>query len=113
MTSLVDSDGALLSLCHHLGLLLQTSNDTIYGIEEVLLLHRLTVMACSNQGCFITNVGDISTREAWGLTSEEVDIDAVIRLHWLQMHLEHLLALIEVRKVYVDLTIETSCTKQG
>ena len=113
VTSLVDSDGALLGLCHHLGLLLQTSDDTVYCIEEVLLLHRLRVMARSDQGCLITYIGDIGTRETWCLTGEEVDIHTVVCLHRLQMHLEHLLTLVEVRQIDVDLAIETSSTQQG
>ena len=113
MTCLVDGDGALFGLCHHLGLLLKTADDTVDGIEEVLLLYRLRVMAGSNQGSLITNVGNICTREAWCLACEEVDIHAIVSLHGLQMHLEYLLTLIEVRQVNVDLTIETACTQQG
>ena len=113
MTSLVDRDGAFLCLCHHLGLLLQSSDDTVYGIEEILLLHCLRIMARSNQGCFITYIGDIGTRESWCLTGEEVDIHAVVCLHRLQMHLEHFLTLIKVRQIHMNLAIKTSCTQQG
>ena len=112
MTCLVDGDGALFGLRHHLGLLLQTTYDTVDGIEEVLLLYLLRVMAGSNQGSLITNVGNIGTGETWGLTGQEVDIDAVIRLHRPQMHFEYLLTLIEVRQVNVDLTIEAASTQQ-
>ena len=41
-------DGALLVVGHHLGLLLQSADDTVYSIEEVLLAHALLVMTCSD-----------------------------------------------------------------
>ena len=113
MTCLVDGDGALLGLCHHLGLLLQTADDSIHSVEEVLLLHCLTVMACCYQRSLITYIGDIRTRESWGLTGEEIDIHTVVGLHGLQMHLKHLLALVQVWQIHMDLTIKTTCTQQG
>ena len=112
MTSLVDGNGTLLALGHHLRLLLQTADDTVNGIEEVLLLHSLRVMTGSYQGSLVTDIGDISTREARCLTGQEVDVHAVVGLHRLQMHLEHLLTLVEVRQVYMDLTVEAPCTQQ-
>ena len=70
-------------------------------------------MTGSNQGSLVTDVGDICTREARRLTGEEINIHAFVRLHRLQMYLEHLLALIEVRQIDMYLTVETSCTEQG
>ena len=61
MTCLVDGYGALLRLSHHLGLLLQTADDAVNGIQEVLLAYRRTVIAGSNQRCFITYVGNVGT----------------------------------------------------
>ena len=110
MTSLVDSDGTFLGLCHHLCFLLQTTNDTIDSIEKILFLYGLTIMACRNQRSLITYIGDIRTRETRCLTGEEVDIHAVVGLHGLQMYLEYFLTLVQVGQIYMNLTIETTCT---
>ena len=104
----MDGDGALLGLCHHLRLLLQTTDDTIDSIEEVLFLHGLAVMAGCNQCSLVADIGDIGTRETWSLTGQEVDIYAIVGLHGLKMYLEDLLALVEVGEINVNLTIETS-----
>ena len=109
----MDGDGALLGLCHHLRLLLQTTDDTIDSIEEVLFLHGLAVMAGCNQCSLVADIGDIGTRETWSLTGQEVDIYAIVGLHGLKMYLEDLLALVEVGEIDVNLTIETSGAQQG
>ena len=112
MTSLVDSDRALLGFRHHLGLLLQTADDAIYGIEEVLLTYCLTIVTGSYQGSLITNVSDVGTRESWCLTSQEVDVYRVVELQGFQVYVEDLLTLVEVRQVNMYLTIETTSTQQ-
>ena len=61
MTSLMQCDAALFICSHHLGLFLQSTYDTIDSIEEVLLAHSLLVVACSDEGSLITNIGDICT----------------------------------------------------
>ena len=113
VTGLVDGDGALFGLGHHLGLLLQTADDTVDGIEEVLLLNRLRVVAGSDEGSLVADIGDIGTREAWRLTGEEVDVDAVVGLDGLEVYLEDFLTLVEVGEVYMYLTIKTASTEQG
>ena len=109
----MDSDRPLFSLGHHLRLLLQTSDNSVHCVEEILFLHHLTIMARCNQGCLVTYVSDVGSREARRLTGQEVDINAVVNLHRLQMHLKYFLALIKVRQVYMYLTVETTSTKQG
>ena len=64
MPRLVDGYRPLLGLRHHLRLLLQSANDAVYGIEEVLLAHLLAVEAGSNQGCLVADVGNVGTRES-------------------------------------------------
>ena len=93
----MDGYRTFLGLGHHLGLLLQTADDTVDGIEKVLLLYHRTVMTSRNQGCLIADIGDVGTRETWGLAGEEVDIYTVVNLHRLQMYLKSLLTLVEVR----------------
>ena len=64
------------------------------------------------QGCLITYISDISAREAWCLTSQQVYIEVFVSLYRTQMHLEYLLSLCKVWEVHMYLTIKTSCTQQ-
>ena len=59
----------------HLVLLLQTTDDTVDGVHEVITGDELLASASSYEGCLITNIGDVSTREAWGTASQEVDVN--------------------------------------
>ena len=52
------------------------ADDSVDGVEEVLLGDGLAVMACGNQGGLVADVGDVGTREAWCLPGEEVDVEA-------------------------------------
>ncbi len=113
MTSLVDGYRALLGLGHYLGFLLQTANDTVYGIEEVLLAHLLTVEAGGYQCGLITDVGNIGTRETGRLAGQEVNIDTFVELQRLQVHHKHLLALVQVWQVHMYLAVKAAGTKQG
>ena len=110
MACLVEGDGALLGGRHDLGLLLQTANDAINGVEEVLLGDGLGIAAGSNEGCLVADIGDVGTGETGRLTGKEVDVEAGVYLDGLQVYLEDLLALGEVGEVDVDLTVETSGT---
>ena len=60
MTSLMECYCTLLISCHHLGFLLQTADDTVYGIKEVLLCNLLAVVTGSYKSCFVTDIGDVS-----------------------------------------------------
>ena len=57
----MDSDGALFALGHYLRFLLQTTDDAVYSVEEVLLANLLAVVASSYQGCLIADVGDVGS----------------------------------------------------
>ena len=113
MTSLMQCDAALFICSHHLGLFLQSTYDTIDSIKEVLLAYSLLVVACSDEGSLITNIGDICTRESRSLTSQEVDIYCIVYLDWFQMNLEDGLTLVQARQINVDFTVETTGTEQG
>ena len=74
MAGFVDGDGAFFLIGHDARLLFQTADDTIHCIEEILLCHRLTVVACGDEGGLVADVGDVGAREARGLTSEQFDV---------------------------------------
>ena len=59
VSGLVDGDGAALVLRHHLRLLLQTADDAIDGIEEVLLAHDAAVVAGGDERRLVADVGDV------------------------------------------------------
>ena len=110
---LVDGYGALLGLGHHLRLLLQTADDAVDGIEEVLLTHGLTVVAGGYQGCLVAYIGDVGTGEAGCLAGQEVYVDGVVQFQRFQVDHKHLLTLVQVRQVDVYLAVKAACTQQG
>ena len=61
MSGLVNGNAALFLFSHHLRLLLQSADDAVYGIEEVLLAHGLTVVSCGNQCGLVAHVGNVGT----------------------------------------------------
>lgn len=98
---------------HHLGLLLQSAYYSIYGIKEILLAYRLLVVTGSNEGCLVTYICNISTREARGLASQEVHVHSVIYLDRLEVNQEDSFTLVQTWEIYVDFSVETTRTKQG
>ena len=112
MSGLVERNGALLLSSEHLGLLLQSTDDTVYSSQEVLLIHLLLIMASRDERSLITYVSDVGTREARCLTRQQIHIHRLIQLEWLQVNTEYLLALIQVGEVYMYLTVKASCTQQ-
>ncbi len=109
----MDSDGTLLGLGHHLRLLLQSADDTVNGIEEVLLAHLLAVVTGCDERCLVTYVGNVGTRESRGLTGQELYVNALVEFEGLQVYLEDLCTLVEVGQIDMNLTVEASSTQQG
>ena len=70
MTRLVDGNAATLVLGDDLVLLLQTSDDTIHGIHEVLLFDRLLVVAGRYECSLVADVCYVCSREAWRLSCQ-------------------------------------------
>ena len=112
MAGLVDGYRAFLLLGHHLGLLLQSANDAVHGIEEVLLAHFLTVMAGSYQRGLVAHIGNIGTRETRRLAGQEIHIKVLVKLQGLQVYVEHLAALVQVGQIDVYLAVEASGAHQ-
>ena len=109
----MESDATLLVGSHHLSLLLQTAYNTVYCIEEILFAHSLLVVACSNEGCLVTNVGNICTRETWSLACQEINIYSFVNLDRFEMYQEDSLTFVQTREIYVNFAVETSGTEQG
>ena len=105
-------DGTLLLGGHHLRLLLQATDDTVNGIEEVLLPYHLRVVTRCYQRCLVTHVGDVGTGETRCLAGQQLDVHALVNLDRSEVHLEYLLAFGQVGQVYVYLSVKAACTEQ-
>ena len=97
----------------HLVLLLQTTDDAVDGVHKVITGDELLASAGSDEGCLITYIGDVCTREAWGTACQEVDVNRFVDLQRAKVHEEDLLTVVDVGKVYIDLTVEAACTQEG
>ena len=112
MSSLMQGNRTLFGSSHHLSLLFQSADYSVYCIKEVLFAYGLLVVASSYQGCLVAHVSDIGTREARSLTCQEVYIHAIILFHRTKMHVEYCLTLSKVWQVDIYLTVETTSTQQ-
>ena len=112
MAGLVDGYGALLVGGHHLGLLLQTADDAVYGVEEVLLAHMGAVVTGGDEGSLVADIGDVGAGKSGGMAGKEVYVYGVVLLQRAQVDIEDGLSLSQVGQVYVYLTVETACTEQ-
>ena len=112
MPCLVNGNRASLLIGDDLGTFLQAADDAVNGIHEILALHSLLLVASSDEGCLVADVGDIGTREAWGLPREQVEVHRAVGLDVAKVHLEYFLAVAELRQLDVDLAVKSSCTQQ-
>ena len=108
----MDGDGTLFLGSHHLGLLFESADDAVYGVEEVLLAYRALIVASCDEGSLVTHVGDVGARESRRLSGQVVDVERVVGLQRFQVHLEDGLSLGQVGQVHVDLPVETSGAQQ-
>ena len=113
MACLMECDASFLIGSHHLGLLLESAYDSIYGIKEILLAYRLLVVAGSDEGSLVTYICNISTREARGLASQEIHVHSFIYLDRLEVNQEDCLTLVQAWEIYVDFSVKTACAEQG
>ena len=61
VTCLVDGDGTLFLGSHYLCLLLQSTDDTVNGVEEVLARYLFLIMAGRNKRSLIAYIGNVGT----------------------------------------------------
>ena len=113
MTSLVISDAAFLLSRHDFVLALQATDDTINSVHEVNFRNGFLALTCCNQGCLIAHVGDIGTRESGRLLGKEIHIHIRIQLERTEVNAKDIDSLLQVGELYVNLTVESSGTKEG
>ena len=110
--------GVLLLVGEHFAALLQATDNAVYRVEEVLLLHLLLILARGNQCSLIAHIGDIGTAEAWCLFGQEILVHIFftllvrIKLQVLHVYGEDSLALLEVGQFNIYLAVETACAQQ-
>ena len=112
VSCLVDGNAALFFLGHYFRGLFQSADDAVYGVEEVLLTHRLAVVSCGDEGCLVADVGNVGTREARRLAGEHLDVERTVRLERREVNLEDGYALGKFRKVHVNLSVEAAGTEK-
>ena len=61
VSSFVEGDAVTLLFGGHLVLLLQTTDDAVDGVHEVITGDELLASAGRDEGCLITYIGDVST----------------------------------------------------
>lgn len=103
----------LLLLGSYFGALLQAADYTVDCIDEILALHSLLVVTRRDEGCLIADIGDVGTRETGGLSGQQVNVNAVVNLYVLEMHLEYLHTVVEFGEFNVNLAVETTGTQKS
>ena len=106
-------DGLLLLRSDDLALALQTSDDSVNGIQEVLAVDFLVVVPCSSQSSLIADIRNVGPGESRSVFRKEFHIKIRCKLQSPDVDLENLLPLLQIREIDVNLPVETACTKKG
>ena len=91
----------------------QSAYDAVDGIEEVLAVYGLLVLAGGYQCGLVADVGYVRSGEAGGLLGQELHVEVLHQLDLAQMHLEYLQALVLLGQVHVDLSVEAAGPHEG
>ena len=110
MARLVDSSRTALLRAHRHIAALQATYDTVDSGKEVLLCYAILIVTRSDKRRLVTYIGNIGTRKTRSLLSQELSIELIVKLQVLKMHIEDLLALLDIGQAYLNLTIETTST---
>ena len=109
----VMSDGFLLRVGNDGGFAFKTTYNSVHGIQEILFVNGRLVLSCRSQRSFIADIGNIRSGKSRSVLGHEIHIKVGAELQILDMHLENLLSFLEFRKFYVNLSVETACTKKS
>ena len=78
MARFVKGDAVLFVCGHNLGFLFQTTDDSVNGIQEILLAYGCLLMTGCNQGRFITYIGDVCATESRCLASQNIRVNCIV-----------------------------------
>ena len=112
VSGFVEGDVAFLLLCQYFGLFLQSADDTVNGIEEILFFDGRFVVAGGYKCGFVAHVGDVGARKSRRLACQEVDVDRCTEFQWFQVHFEYLFAFVHIGQFHMYLAVETSGPQQ-
>ncbi len=113
MTGFVYGNGTAFLGGGYFVLFFQAAYNTVHSVEKILFLHMGFVFAGSDQGRFVTDVGDVGTRKAGRLSCHKFRINAVVCFYGTQVYIKDLAALVNVGQFNIDLAIETAGSEQG
>ena len=100
--------GTLFCWRNNLAASFQSAYDAVDGIQEVLSVYGLLVLACGYQGRLVADIGDVSAREAGGLLGQELHVEIFHQLDFAQMYLEYLQTLVLLWQVHMYLAVEAA-----
>ena len=91
---------------------LRTEDQLVTRTLEVVHLHTLAVLTRRQQRRLVDQVSQIGARKTRGASGNFAKIDIITELHLAHMHLEDSLAVLAIRKVQHDMTVEPPGSQQ-
>ena len=104
---------AALFFRHDHALALWAHQDFVFGFLKVLHLHHASVTARSHQGCFVTQVGQVSTAHARCTARNHAGVDVLGNRHFAHMDVQDLFATTDIGQGHVHLTVKTTGAQQS
>ena len=112
VSALVVGRDELLLVFHDAGATLRAGDHAVDGLVEGAVVDELRVRARREQRGLVEHVREVGTGEAGGLAREHLEVDALGERLALGVHLEDLLAALEVGGVDADLAVEAARAQQ-
>ena len=113
MAGFVISDGFLFTYFYYFTAVFQPPDNPVDCIQKILFFNFIFVFTGCNQSCFVSDIGNIGSRETRRLLGQERDIHISGQFQRFQVHFENFFPVFQFRQVDIDLAVETSGTKQG
>ena len=113
VAALVVRGDELLLVVHHARATLRAGHDAVDGLVEGAVVDELRVAARGEQRGLVEHVREVGAGEAGRLAREHLEVDALGHRLALGVHLEDLLAALQVGSVDADLAVEAARAQQG
>lgn len=113
MSGLVISDDFFFFRADDLVLFFQTADHLVERVVEVVHIDRIFAAAGCNEGGLVADVGDVGAYEAWGHFGQGVRGHLICHFDVFEVHLEYLLATVEVGTPDADLSVEAPGAHEG
>ena len=113
MTGLMIGHELLLLLGHDCVFLLQANRNTLQCIEDVVGVDLRLVLPRRDDGALVQQVCKVCAGHAWGLPCDGREVDAGGQVLALRVDLQDLRSPLNIRRIHLDLTIESPRTDEG